>query len=143
MDGLAKPWSRDCLCVEALCHQYRVYCASRIVLEYSVCASLVECRRDAVLRELQSLWTVYVKDPILGVKHTIEDVSDGATSSIPIPRREDDVEIVDSAETADTMAAYLADAAKTSDREPVFCADLGLAVESLPPGYTVSKLWTA
>jgi Bardet-Biedl syndrome 5 protein len=92
---------------------------------------------------MQSLWSVYVKDPILGVKHTIEDAADASASSIPVARKEDDVEILDSAETADTMAAYLADAAKTSDREPVFCADLGLAVEALPPGYSVTKLWTA
>lgn len=41
------------------------------------------------------------------------------------------------------MAAYYADASKATDREPVFDPDLGLAVESLPDGYTIDQLWTA
>jgi len=84
-----------------------------------------------------------VADPVLGVKHTTEDAVDPAAAVVPVERVDDDVEILDGADTSDTMAAYLADAAKTADREPVFDADLGLAVEALPPGYDVGKLWTS
>ena len=37
--------------------------------------------------------------------------------------------------------AYLADPHKSKDREPVFSAELGLAIEELPEGYTLSDLW--
>ena len=57
------------------------------------------------------------------------------TKAMPKPTRR--------AETSDTMAAYLADASKAADREPVFDPELGLAVEALPPGYDIGKLWSA
>lgn len=85
---------------------------------------------------------MFLADPVLGVKHTVEDAPT-STQSAPLERRADDVEIVDSAETSDTMAAYLADASKAADREPVFDPELGLAVEALPPGYDIGKLWSA
>ena len=37
--------------------------------------------------------------------------------------------------------AYLADPHKTKDREPEFNPELGLAMEKLPEGYTLSDLW--
>ncbi|KAA0167046.1 hypothetical protein FNF28_02969 [Cafeteria roenbergensis] len=99
-------------------------------------------RREAACKEVSSLWKVFLADPVLGVKHTVEDAPT-STQSAPLERRADDVEIVDSAETSDTMAAYLADASKAADREPVFDPELGLAVEALPPGYDIGKLWSA
>lgn len=60
-----------------------------------------------------------------------------------MPQREDDVQIEDSEVGNDVLAAYYAEAAKEKDREPVFDDTLGLAVERLPPGYTVDKLWRA
>ena len=92
---------------------------------------------------MSSLWKVYVADPVLGVKHSTEDAVDPAAAVVPAERVEDDVEILEGADTSDTMAAYLADAAKTADREPRFDPDLGLAVESLPPGYDIGKLWSS
>lgn len=60
-----------------------------------------------------------------------------------LPRREDDVQIVGGEEedSGDAFAAYYADADKAMDRPPEFCADLGLAVEQLPPNVTVKQLW--
>ena len=40
-----------------------------------------------------------------------------------------------------TSQAYLADPHKRKDREPVYSEELGLAIEQLPEGYTVSDLW--
>lgn len=40
-----------------------------------------------------------------------------------------------------SFQAYLADPHKTKDREPVFNPELGLAMEKLPEGYSLSDLW--
>lgn len=46
-----------------------------------------------------------------------------------------------------TLFAFLlllcvADGDKNADREPVFCAELGLAVEKLREGVTIEELWS-
>ena len=40
-----------------------------------------------------------------------------------------------------SFQAYLADPHKAKDREPVFNPELGLAMEKLPEGYSLSDLW--
>ena len=40
-----------------------------------------------------------------------------------------------------SFQAYLADPHKAKDREPVFNPELGLAIEKLPEGYSLSDLW--
>ena len=37
--------------------------------------------------------------------------------------------------------AYFADGGKQSDRDPVFSEELGLSVEKLKDGFTLSGLW--
>lgn len=54
--------------------------------------------------------------------------------------RQDDVEIVD-ADASAAFAAYYAEDGRQADREVVYNPDLGLAIESLPAGMTLSDLW--
>ncbi|CAM9338677.1 unnamed protein product [Ectocarpus sp. 13 AM-2016] len=55
---------------------------------------------------------------------------------------DDDVEVLDTDEAGtDAFAAYFAEANKACDREVVFDAELGLAVESLPGGASTQSLW--
>lgn len=57
-------------------------------------------------------------------------------------RVQDDIEIIDEGESGgDAFAAYFADGAKDADRTAVYDPSLGLAVEALPEGLTVDKLW--
>lgn len=37
--------------------------------------------------------------------------------------------------------AYFADGNKDKDRDPVFCEELGLAVEKIKDGFTLNGLW--
>ena len=39
------------------------------------------------------------------------------------------------------LQAYFADGSKKSDSEPVFCPELGLAIEKLKDGFTIQGLW--
>ena len=40
-----------------------------------------------------------------------------------------------------SLQAYFADPHKAVDRDPVFSPELGLAIEKLPDGYSLSDLW--
>ena len=64
-------------------------------------------------------------------------------AKLPVPRREDDVEIIGGDEATDTFAAYFADTSKEADRPAVFDEYLGLAVETPREGLTTEKLWAA
>eukprot|EP00959_Pyramimonas_sp_CCMP1952_P049607 1036509-Pyramimonas_sp.AAC.1 len=58
-------------------------------------------------------------------------------------RQQDNVEIVDpDDDTTDVFAAYYAEGAKNTDREPVFSPELGLAIEGLRDGITLENLWS-
>jgi Bardet-Biedl syndrome 5 protein len=50
------------------------------------------------------------------------------------------VEVVDT-DRADYLAAYYADGGKALEREPVYCSDLGLAIENIKDGMTLDQLW--
>lgn len=50
------------------------------------------------------------------------------------------MEIVDT-DASNVFAAYYAEGSTQADREVVFSATLGLAMEALPPGMTVEQLW--
>ena len=55
----------------------------------------------------------------------------------------DEVTIDQSESHNDAFAAYLTEGGKEKDREPIYCEEIGLAIEKLPPGYTITKLWDA
>mmetsp|Transcript_19151 Transcript_19151/g.49059 ORF Transcript_19151/g.49059 Transcript_19151/m.49059 type:complete len:85 (-) Transcript_19151:1479-1733(-) len=61
---------------------------------------------------------------------------------LKVPRKMDDVEIVDEEDAGDAFAAYYADESKTGDREPVFHEGLGLCIEQLRDDYSVDQLWS-
>lgn len=41
----------------------------------------------------------------------------------------------------DILSNYYMEVASKGDRPPVYCPDLGLAIEGLPDGYTVGQIW--
>lgn len=94
-----------------------------------------------LFQEISSLHQVFSVNPIFGIDYTVEDPPEEVVKK-PMPRTEEDCEIIDSGEATDTFAAYFADSSKETDRPPVYDESLGLAVESLPDGLTVEKLWS-
>lgn len=120
---------------------------------------------EVVHKELTSMHQVFSANPIFGVDFKTEEAvrahpprlgrllaadrqpphraQPPPPEALRVPQREDDVQIEESEAGNDVLAAYYAEAAKVKDREPVFEDTLGLAVERLPPGYTVDKLWRA
>ncbi len=95
-----------------------------------------------VFKEIRTLHEVYSATPNFGVKYSMEEKPVGVIER-KIERKSDDVEIVDEGDGAhfDALASYYAEGEKSGDREPVFAAELGLAVEKLREGVTIEDLW--
>ncbi|KAJ7386653.1 Bardet-Biedl syndrome 5 protein [Desmophyllum pertusum] len=91
-------------------------------------------------KEIQSLQKVYSASPIFGVEFETEDKPQ-AVDEVTVDPVQDDIEIVNDGEGTDAFAAYFADGDKSSDREPVYSDQLGLAVEKLKDGFTLQGLW--
>lgn len=97
-------------------------------------------RLQEVFKEISSLYQVHSTNPILGVDFFMEEkanIDDEVPQCVPL---DEDVEIINSKE-CDTFAAYFADENHARDREPVYCEELGLAVEKIKDGFTMSSLW--
>ncbi|XP_014664524.1 PREDICTED: Bardet-Biedl syndrome 5 protein homolog isoform X2 [Priapulus caudatus] len=99
-------------------------------------------RLQACLKQIQSLHRVYAASPIFGVDFETDGRGTAAEMREPIlDEPHDDVEVVGGDERGDAFAAYFADGAKQRDGEPVYSEELGLAVEKLKDGFTLSELW--
>ncbi|CAH3147692.1 unnamed protein product [Pocillopora meandrina] len=91
-------------------------------------------------KEIQSLQKVYSASPIFGVEFETEEKPQ-TVDEVTVDPVQDDIEIVNEGEGTDAFAAYFADGDKSSDREPVYSEQLGLAVEKLKDGFTLQGLW--
>ncbi|KAG8188930.1 hypothetical protein JTE90_014982 [Oedothorax gibbosus] len=98
-------------------------------------------RLHEVYKEISNLYAVHRASPILGVDSFIESPPSEESHPPSCPPLDEDVEIVGEARECDTFAAYFADDHHARDREPVYCEELGLAVERIKDGFTMSSLW--
>jgi len=93
-----------------------------------------------VFKEIRTLHEVYSQNPIFGIKFNLED-KPATLQERKVERKMDDVEIVED-DHFDALASYYADGDKNVDREPVYCPELGLAIEKLRDGVTIEELWS-
>lgn len=94
-----------------------------------------------VFKELTSLHQIFCKTPIFGVEFEVEE-KPSSLVSLTVERKKDDVEIVEN-DDFDVLATYASDNSSSNmAREPVFSTELGLAIEKLPEGLSINKLWT-
>ncbi|XP_077978117.1 BBSome complex member BBS5-like [Glandiceps talaboti] len=93
-----------------------------------------------VVKEIQSLHRVYSANPIFGVEYETEDRPQHL-EELTVEPVFDAVEIVNDDDQSDAFAAYFADGDKQKDRPPVYSEELGLAIEKLKDGFTLSGLW--
>ncbi|XP_045111701.1 Bardet-Biedl syndrome 5 protein homolog [Portunus trituberculatus] len=93
-----------------------------------------------VHKEISALYTVYSQCPVFGVEFILQDKPHTDEDRLDLPEM-DEEEIDESVSDAgDVLATYLADG-HHHDLEPVYSAELGLAVEKLKDGYTLQTLW--
>jgi len=89
-------------------------------------------------KEISSLFSVYGNSPMFGVFYSSEEKATPHAARIDYP---EDAEIDTAYSKSDALAAYYADGDGQKDGEPVFSEELGLAIEKLRDGFTLSSLW--
>lgn len=95
-----------------------------------------------VYKELTSLHSIYAINPNFGVDY-LEEEKPAILEKRRVPKIDDDVEISETeTRNTDAFAAYYVEQKKAGEREIVFDASLGLAIESLPAGITMNSLWS-
>lgn len=95
---------------------------------------------EEVYTQINNLWKIFSTTPIFGVDFVLEEKQSDPSKAF-VPRTEDDVQIVDG-DDIEPCLLYQPDGEKEIDREPVFNAELGLAVERLKDGTTLQSLWS-
>eukprot|EP00054_Salpingoeca_dolichothecata_P023428 m.156173 g.156173 ORF g.156173 m.156173 type:complete len:345 (+) comp24680_c0_seq2:137-1171(+) len=94
-----------------------------------------------VVLQANTLYKIFRQSPIFGVDFDLEEEPDQSHLELEqVP--EDDIELVEDYGVNDVLATYFADGEKDQEeKEPEFCAELGLAIEPLPPRMDVATLW--
>lgn len=106
---------------------------------------------EAVFQEITSLHQVYSVNPMFGIDFVHEE-KEAPLNERTVKRVMEDVEIEDETQNelngsmavaGDVFAAYYADGGASEDRPPVYSTEIGLAVETLKPGFTLENMWNA
>eukprot|EP01027_Heterolobosea_sp_BB2_P005811 GEZU01008838.1.p1 GENE.GEZU01008838.1~~GEZU01008838.1.p1 ORF type:complete len:104 (-),score=36.61 GEZU01008838.1:106-417(-) len=92
-----------------------------------------------VFKIVSSLHQLFSNSPIFGVEFSVEE-KPPSLDALKITPKNDGNDVIEE-EPSDAFAAYYADGNKNVDREPVFDKDIGLAIEKLRDGVTMSSLW--
>lgn len=87
-------------------------------------------------KQITNLFKLFSLNPNFGVECFVEEASEQEETILPVT---DDVEIV---EDVEPCILYHVDGDNEVDREPVYCPELGLAIEKLPEGTSVEHLWS-
>merc|ERR1712187_877042 len=93
---------------------------------------------EEVYTQIFNLWKIFSATPIFGVEYVVEEKQQDEKAVVP--RTADDVQIFEG-DDIEPCLLYQPDGEKEIDREPVFNAELGLAVERLKEGTTLQSLW--
>lgn len=97
-----------------------------------------EEKLHAAYKEISSLFSIYSSSPIFGVAYSIEEKQ--LPNETPFDNVEDaEVDITHS--KSDVLAMYYAEGGDAREGEPVYFEELGLSIEKLREGYTLSSLW--
>jgi len=105
---------------------------------------------EQVYKEISSLHKIYSDNPIFGVEYSrtdkihVDEEKEINESINSVISKMDEVDEIDEnhMESNDAFAAYVAEGGHEGrDRPPVYCPELGLAIEQLKDGYTLDSLW--
>uniref|UniRef100_A0AC35UH17 Bardet-Biedl syndrome 5 protein homolog n=1 Tax=Rhabditophanes sp. KR3021 TaxID=114890 RepID=A0AC35UH17_9BILA len=99
-------------------------------------------RLHEVSKMIQAMHQSFISQPIFGV-HYNKERQETPPPEVVVPLIDEDIEIDEKVNRTDAYAAYFPEGV-TKDIEPkppVFSEELGMAIEQLKPGFTVSSLW--
>lgn len=92
-----------------------------------------------VLKELMSLHSIYVENPVFGVFYEPKPMEHHTSTDFSL----DDFQEIDETETKINLKSttYLAEMSSEGPRQTFYCKELGFAMEKLKEGYTIKDLW--
>jgi len=100
-------------------------------------------RLQQVYQQISRLHEIFSAEPNFGVKFEVQEKAVGVNPlEHKVQQKQEDIEIVHDASHFDALASYYAERDKSSDHEPVYNPELGLAIEKLKDGVTVDSLWS-
>nr|CTP80905.1 BMA-BBS-5 [Brugia malayi] len=89
-----------------------------------------------------ALQKAYVIKPIFGVQYIREKPTNSQDTTDVMKLMDEDVELDDRPLRSDPYAAYFSDGIVSGQiRPPVYSEELGVAIEELKPGFTLTDLW--
>nr|CAD2168598.1 unnamed protein product [Meloidogyne enterolobii] len=106
-----------------------------------------EERLEHTCKTIQALLNAFQSSPVFGVQYSRQDVGgmvgDVFTEPPSIPQETEEKEPLEKPLRVDAFAAYFSDGPiKGSEpRAIVYSEELGVAIEQLKPGFTISDLW--
>ncbi|KAL4001759.1 hypothetical protein ACH3XW_0615 [Acanthocheilonema viteae] len=101
-----------------------------------------EERLKNIYNTICALQKAYAKKPIFGVQHIQERPGSPQAVGDVMKLVDDDVELDDRPLRTDAYAAYFSDGVVSEEvRPPVYSEELGVAIEELKSGFTLTDLW--
>ncbi|XP_022181701.1 Bardet-Biedl syndrome 5 protein homolog isoform X1 [Myzus persicae] len=99
-------------------------------------------RLRSVTKELSSLFRIHAQAPEFGVHFvTTEQVENNEPITLQTLPNYDEFEDENTIGVSSTLAAYSVSKTGKEDGLPQYDSSLGLAIETLPDGYTMTSLW--
>jgi len=95
---------------------------------------------EIIMKEMNNLKKTFEKSPIFGIDAKLKN-RQLPLANRTIERATETVNVVHEEEHNNIVSSYFADAGSSLDRSPMFNKELGLAVEKLRDGQTISSLW--
>uniref|UniRef100_A0A915PCW3 Bardet-Biedl syndrome 5 protein homolog n=1 Tax=Meloidogyne floridensis TaxID=298350 RepID=A0A915PCW3_9BILA len=106
-----------------------------------------EERLEHTCKTIQALLNAFQSSPVFGVQYSRQDVGgmsgDVFTEPPSIPQETEEKEPLEKPLRVDAFAAYFSDGPinGSEPRAIVYSEELGVAIEQLKPGFTISDLW--
>jgi Bardet-Biedl syndrome 5 protein len=92
--------------------------------------------------EVNNICAAYYRHPDFGIRSEVV-APQKSLAELTVAPLEDDMQVLED-DAEDPMISYMAseEGGGEGDEEPVYCAELGVAIEPLPPGKTLQSLWS-
>ncbi|VDN28302.1 unnamed protein product [Gongylonema pulchrum] len=101
-----------------------------------------EDRLQNVCKTIRVLQKAFATKPVFGVQHSRERPGTPQAVGEEVKQVDEDVELDERPLRSDAYAAYFSDGLMSEEvRPPVYSEELGVAIEQLKPGFTISDLW--
>jgi len=98
-------------------------------------------RLEQVYTEIRTVWKSALARPNLGTS-VVQDLIAEEEDREEALKMLEDVQITDNPESRDVLLSYILDPGSNNNKHPVYCSELGVAIEPLKMDMTLDELWS-